>query len=635
MLVLLLVLAAAGWLTLAYFTHGRWLARSVFGLARPGAGAATTPAHARADGRDFVATRRSVLFGHHFTSIAATGPIVGPAIAVIWGWGPALAWVLLGSVFFGAAHDFGSLAVSARSGGRTVGDLAGEAIGRRVRLLFLAVLALALTIVLAIFGLVIAAVFRGFPAAITPVLLQVPLALGIGLWLHRRGVSLGVPSAIALAAMFALVLLGDVGPLHALNAWFASWPTVLWVGVLLGYCYVASVLPVWVLLQPRDYINALQLVATLGLVVVGLAVAAVFGGAAVPGLAGEATEAARPALSLAAAPALRTDVPGAPPIVPFLFITIACGACSGFHCLVASGTSSKQLDCEADAQPVGYGAMVLEAFLAVVVIVACTAGLGLGVAAADGSTLLGADAWASRYPGWSEAGGLAAMVNAFVDGSANLLRALGIPAAVATALMGVFVASFAATTLDSATRLQRYVLLELAGAVRGGPLVGSAGGTRPVALHAATALAVGVAAALAALPAPGAAWSWATAGSGGLILWPLFGAVNQLMAGVALLVIAFWLRRRGAARLAQAAFGVPALAMLVLPGWAVGVQAFAGEAGGRPGWLFAENPNLPLLAIAALTAGGVGWIAAEAAFAWNAAGRRPAPAEEPPPRVSP
>ena len=257
---LLLVLGAGAVLLLAYHTYGRWLARRVFELGA-GVAAEATPAHRLADGCDYVPTRRSVVFGHHFTSIAATGPIVGPAIAVIWGWLPALLWVIGGSVLIGAVHDLGSLAVSLRSDGRTVGEVAGRVLNRRVRLVFLAVLALALTIVLAIFGLVIAAVFRACPSSILPVLLQVPIAAVIGVALHRRGAALLPWSLAAFAVMVGLVVFGDAGWLGVVNAWLASWPTIVWVAVLLGYCYVASVLPVWVLLQPRDYINALLLVA--------------------------------------------------------------------------------------------------------------------------------------------------------------------------------------------------------------------------------------------------------------------------------------------------------------------------------------------------------------------------------------
>ena len=594
---LLLVFGCALAFILAYHTYGRWLARRVFGLAADPA--AVTPAHALRDGRDFVPTRRSVVFGHHFTSIAATGPIVGPAIAVMWGWLPALLWVVLGSVFMGAVHDLGALAVSLRARGRSIGDVAGDLLGPRVRLLFLGLLLLALTIIIAIFGLVIAAVFRAYPATITPVLIQIPIAAVIGVWLHRRGASLTLPSVVALALMYAGVLFGDVGPLGAFNAWCASWPTIVWVAVLLGYCYVASVLPVWALLQPRDYINALQLITALGLVVAGLIAAGVWGGAPA------SPEAARPALGLAAAPALRVDAPGAPPMLPFLFITIACGAVSGFHCLVASGTSSKQLDREADAQFVGYGSMLIEAFLAVIVIVACTAGLGLGITGTGtgtGGTLLGAEAWAARYASWGTAGGLAAKVGAFVDGSANFLHALGLPATVAVALMGVFVASFAATTLDSATRLQRYVIQELGG---------GRAGARRINRHAATGAAVLSAGALAALPAPGQPLGWLTAGGGGLILWPMFGAVNQLMAGLALGTVAVWLRARGHRTAVVCTAAAPAALMLALPTWALLHQALAANADGTPGWLHADAPNWPLIAIAALTLAGVAWITLE------------------------
>ena len=622
MATLLLVLGAGLWFLLAYHTFGRWLSKRVFGLGRADAGAPPTPAHRLEDGEDYVPTRRSVVFGHHFTSIAATGPIVGPAIAVIWGWLPALLWVVLGSVFIGAVHDLGSLAVSLRSDGRTLGDVAGRVLNRRVRLVFLGVLAVALTIILAIFGLVIAAVFRAYPSSILPVLLQVPLALGIGLALHRTGAALLPWSVAALLVMLGLVVFGDTGALGAVNAWFASWPTVVWVAALLTYCYVASVLPVWVLLQPRDYINALLLITTLGLVVVGL-VAAGVGPGWVPG-PGQGPDAPA-ALDLTAAPAVRWRPEGAPPMLPFLFITVACGAVSGFHCLVASGTSSKQLADEGDACFIGYGSMLLEAFLAVVVIVACTAGLAMGIPDGGGGWLTGEAAYAARYGSWASAGGLAAKVGAFVDGAANFLTALALPRPIAVAFLGVFVSGFAATTLDSATRLQRYVVQELAATLRasrpadgrpGAPEAADLPRSRPLNKHAATLIAVLTAGVLAALPAPGQPLTWSTAGTGGLILWPMFGAVNQLMAGIALLVIAVWLRRRGR----RAWFiGLAAAWMLVGPAWTLIHQAWVSVPGGGVGWLRSERPNPALLILAALTLLGVAWIAMEAVRAWRGA----------------
>ena len=437
----------------AYHTYGRWLARKIFQLNPENA----VPSIELNDDRDFVPTDKSVLFGHHFTSIAGTGPIVGPAIAVMWGWLPALIWVLLGSILVGAVHDFGALVVSMRSQGQTVGDVAGRVLNRRVRLLFLLILFMALTIVLAIFGLVIAAVFKQYPAAIFPCLVQIPIALGIGVWLHRKNVNLLVPSLLALATMYATLVFGNIGILGDINATMASWSIITWVLILLAYSYVASVLPVWSLLQPRDYINSLQLITALGLVVVGLIVAGLFGGAPI-------TEGgARQPLEIAA-PMIRANPEGAPSVIPFLFITIACGACSGFHCLVSSGTSSKQIKCETDAQFVGYGSMLTEGFLATIVILACVAGLGLGVTESlgAGEVVTGDAAYNARYESWSSAKGLGAKVGAFVDGSANFLKAMTIPASVAVAIMGVLVASFAGTTLDTACRLQRYVVQELA-----------------------------------------------------------------------------------------------------------------------------------------------------------------------------
>jgi len=270
---LIALLAGIGFLV-AYHTYGRWLGRR--------SAKAVCPSEALQDGVDYVPTPKSVVFGHHFTSIAGTGPIVGPAIAIMWGWLPALLWVLLGSIFIGAVHDLGALVVSLRNQGQTVGDIAGRVMNRRVRLLFLLVLFLALTIVLAIFGLVIASVFRMYPAAILPCTVQIPIAVCIGLWLHRRGVGLLWPSAVALVLMYLSVIFGNDGWLGHLNMAMADWSAWTWVLVLLIYSYVASVLPVWTLLQPRDYINSLQLISALGLILLGLVVAAFAGGAALP-----------------------------------------------------------------------------------------------------------------------------------------------------------------------------------------------------------------------------------------------------------------------------------------------------------------------------------------------------------------
>jgi len=593
---LLIAVAAGLGFIAAYHTYGRWLARKIFALDP----AAEVPATQLNDDKDFVPTDRSVVFGHHFTSIAGTGPIVGPAIAVMWGWLPALLWVVFGSILIGAVHDLGTLVVSLRNRGQTVGDIAGRVLNKRVRLLFLLVLFMALTIVLAIFGLVIASVFQQYPAAIFPCLVQIPIAVGIGLWLHRKGVHLLLPSLIALAVMYLTVIYGNVGWLGAANEWMASWPKIVWVAVLLIYSYIASVLPVWTLLQPRDYINSLQLITALGLIVAGLFVAAMLGGA--PPVDG----AARPALQFVA-PAIRADPPGAPDILPFLFITIACGAISGFHCLVSSGTSSKQLKCETDAQLVGYGSMLTEGFLATIVILACAAGIGLGVhqALGEGPIVTGEAAYTARYASWG-ALGLAAKVGAFVDGSANFLKSMGIPAAAAVALMGVLVASFAGTTLDTACRLQRYVVQELAGTLRADAARGEVSGNPLSWLenkHGATIFAVVIATLIAALPKPGAAWTMATAGTGGLILWPLFGATNQLLAGLAFLVVSFYLWRR---RKPVWFIVLPMIFMLIMPAWAMFIQL--------PQWYQSGRTILVLIGVATLIL--EAWMIVEALLLW-------------------
>ena len=194
---LIALLAGLGFIV-AYHTYGRWLGSKIFKLSAEH----VCPSEKLKDGVDYVPTSKGIVFGHHFASIAGTGPIVGPAIAILWGWFPALLWVIFGSIFIGAVHDFGALVVSLRNNGQTVGDIAGRVLNRRVRVVFLCILFMAVAIVLAIFGLVIAAIFKMFPSAIVPCLLQIPLAVLIGMWLNRRGLSLKIPSIIALIVMY-------------------------------------------------------------------------------------------------------------------------------------------------------------------------------------------------------------------------------------------------------------------------------------------------------------------------------------------------------------------------------------------------------------------------------------------------
>jgi carbon starvation protein len=572
MLTLLIAVGAFVGYLIAYHTYGRWLSRRIFNLNPE----AEVPSRQLRDDIDFVPTRKEVIFGHHFTSIAGTGPIVGPAIAVFWGWLPALLWVLLGSIFVGAVHDFGALVVSLRNRGQTIGEVAGRLITPRARILFLIILFMALTVVLAVFGLVIANIFSNYPESVLPTWISLPIAVGIGVWVYRRGGGLLVPSLLALGLVYLAIFAGAyVLPidLRALTGWELNGPfpnaVIVWTLVLLAYCFVASVLPVWVLLQPRDYINSHQLVLALGLLLVGVLVAGATGRADLA----EST------------PAVASNIPAdAPPIWPFLFITIACGACSGFHCLVSSGTTSKQIAKETDAQYVAYGSMLLEGGLAVMVILACCAGVGMGkfdrvstsdnvagyeyqphLEADSGIQLTGLAAWQTRYnaeAGWASFR-LPQTVGAFVDGGANFLSVIGIPLKLGIGMIAVLVACFAATTLDSATRLQRYVIQELAATVKVAPLTNK---------YAATSLAVGTAGLVATIPASAALGP----GSGGLILWPLFGATNQLLAGLAFMVTAFYLWRRNKP---IGFIVVPMIALLIMPAWAMLWQMFNSASG--------------------------------------------------------
>lgn len=584
MLTLGVALASMIGFIVAYNTYGRWLARKIFDVDST----AVTPSEQLNDGVDFVPTRRSVIFGHHFTSIAGTGPIVGPAIAVFWGWLPALLWVVFGSIFVGAVHDFGALIVSLRNRGQTVGEVAGRLITPRARVLFLLVLFFALTIVLAIFGLVIAKIFDIYPQSVLSVWIAMPLAIAIGVALRRGVGNLTVMSLGALALLYGAVWLGVY---HMPISLDVGNPVMAWTVILMVYCFAASVLPVWLLLQPRDYINSQQLFVALALLIVGLAVA---------GFSGQAD-------LIGSAPAISQSVPAdAPPIFPFLFITIACGACSGFHCLVSSGTTSKQIANETDAQPVAYGGMLLEGMLAVLVILACTAGLGIGrfdltTSAAPalmneaGAAVVGQEAWLMSYGGESWAGfGLGAKLGAFIEGGANFVAALGVDLPLAVGLIAVLVACFAATTLDTATRLQRYVIQELADSLHIAPAKNK---------YVATTIAVGLGLGVAAIPAT----PTAAMGTGGLILWPLFGATNQLLAGLAFLVTAFYLWRR---QKPVWFLVLPMILLILLPAWALSVQIFHPETG----WYFKQQYLLFGIGITTLAL--QVWMVIEALLIW-------------------
>jgi len=479
----------------AYHTYGRYLSRRLFRLND----ARQTPAHALRDGVDFIPTGKDVLFGHHFTSIAGTGPIVGPAIGVIWGWLPALLWVLLGPIFIGAVHDLGALVISIRHEGKSIAEVIGRTISPRVRHLFFAVIFFELWVVIAIFALIIALLFTMYPHAVLAVWIEVPIALAVG-FLVRREKRLLLPLSVAgVALMYLSVWLGSHLPL-AMPALPGLGPVPLWMLLLFAYAATASILPVDLLLQPRDYLNSHQLLIAMGLLALGICLA-------------------QPPMT---APAYVPAPSGAPSLWPFLFVIIACGAVSGFHSVVSSGTSSKQLARETDALFVGYGSMLVEGGLAVLVIIACTAGLGMGVVK-DGALLSGLAAYNSHYADWTSAQGLGANLSAFIEGAANIISALGLPRSLAVATMGVFIVSFAATTLDSAARIQRYVVAELAESCK----LHALGARIP-----ATVIAVGSAMALA---------FYSGDGKGAMALWPIFGGINQLLAGLALLAITAYL----------------------------------------------------------------------------------------------
>jgi len=480
-----LLLVGLGAMGLGYVFYSKFIAERIYRL-DPNY---RTPAHTMRDGVDYVPTNKFVLWGHHFTSVAGAAPIVGPAIAVIWGWGPAFAWVIFGTIFFAGVHDLGALWASARSRGQSVGMLSGRLIGARGRSLFLVVIFLVLLMVNGAFAAVISNLLVSTPTSVIPVWGAIIVALVIGQMIYRYNVKLLWPSLGGVIVLYALILLGNQYPVALPDEIMGLSAKSVWILLLFVYAAIASLLPVWVLLQPRDYINGLQLFVGLGL----LYLAVLFGA---PELV---------------APAFNQELPAdTPSIVPLLFVTIACGAISGFHGLVASGTTSKQLDKETDARFVGYFGAMGEGMLSLAAIICCTAGF---------ATMTD---WQQVYTSFGTGG-----VTAFVQGGGTLLaNGLGLPAELGGTILAVMAILFAGTTMDTGLRLQRFVIQE-AGELAGmkvNTLIG-------------TLIAVGVCMAL--------AFGAGADGSGGMVIWPLFGTTNQLLAGLTLAVITVILIKLG------------------------------------------------------------------------------------------
>lgn len=489
---------------LAYRLYGRFLSNKVLKINSEN----KMPSHEHRDGIDFVPTPSKIIFGHHFTTIAGLGPIVGPAIGIIWGWLPALLWIFFGSIFMGAVHDFTSLIVSARNDGKTIGELTGKLVSPSARMAFQFIMQLLLFIVLAVFAAIVASLFIMYPESVIPVWLQIPIAIWLGKTV-AKGRNYVLYSVFALILMYITIFIGSLLPVSL--PFDSNISVVVWCVLLFIYVFIASTLPVQTLLQPRDYINSHQLIVAMSLMILGFIVA-------------------HPAIT---APVINHNAFSAesdvPQMAPIMFIIIACGAISGFHSLASSGTTVKQVDKESDSLFIAYGGMLTESFLAVLVLMAIGAGLGMGLEE-NGVVKTGFEAFNSHYSSWSSANGLTAKLDAFIYGTANLFASFGIPHTLGKALIAVFIVSFANTTLDSAARIQRLSLQEIF-TRKNGSIV------KPFNSRYFSTFVIVFAASVMTFLKPG--------GQGAMVLWPLFGSLNQLLAAMALGIVSLYLFVKG------------------------------------------------------------------------------------------
>ena len=482
-------------LACGYIFYGRWLCKQ-WGV---GENKEETPAHTMQDGIDYVPAPAPVLMGHHFSSIAGAGPITGPisALKLGFGWLPCLAWIVIGGIFFGGVHDFGALFASVRHGGRSIGEIISENMSKRAKMLFLTFAYLTLILVVAAFASIVAGTFGATftetgavdlvasesNARVAMVsLLFIVIAIIFGFCVYRRNAPMGVASVIGVLAIVAIIAIGMV--FHPIYLSATAW---MWICGL--YIAIASVTPVWILLQPRDYLSSFLLYAMLA-----LAVVAVFVG--------------HP--SMASLPMVQAET-CTTPVFPVLFTTIACGAISGFHSLVSSGTTSKQLDKETDAKPIAYGGMLLECVLAVLVLCAVA-----GFANANGGDI-------GVGPTVLFGGGIAGMID----------PSHGTVYSVLYTLLVLTYSSFCLTSLDTATRLARFMFQEFWLDGSKGETPENVTGFKKVMsnMYVATGITV-ILGVLLGLNGYGK-------------IWALFGSANQLLAALGLLAVATWLGNIG------------------------------------------------------------------------------------------
>ncbi len=518
--VIWIVLAVLVTFTLGYVGYSRYLAQFV-GLDDQN----ETPAHKYEDGQEYIPAKKPVLLGHHYSSIAGGAPIVGPITAgAVWGWLPALLWIAIGNPLMGAVHDFVSLSGSLRHEGKSIGYIIGEYVGERGKNMLLWFAFLTIVLVVAVFALVVAIVFNAFPQVATASFVYVVLALIFGVYLYQLDGPFIPGTVLFVAGVFGGVWVGLQYPFALFPLAEGSHPagtfvvfsgagnwvpaagalganTAAWIPVVLVYAGIASALPVWVLLQPRDYLSSFLLYTGVGGALLAIIVGTVLGTSSQP-------------LVIDSSIGMYNGFWGVEgvflPLFPLLFITIACGTISGFHSLVSSGTTAKQLNKETDARLIGYGGMLGEGLLAAVAL----STLAIGGFAADAA-----------------GGGIGGALPNFASGGGIILTSFGLPQTAASVFMALVLVSFLLTSTDTAVRLGRYMMEEIVGLPAGQTTTGLEGFslgnlgrgryTNPV-IQCLAAY---------ALVASG---EW-------VVLWGLFGGANQLLAALALLTATVWL----------------------------------------------------------------------------------------------